>query len=324
MTEHAAGADPLPAGLTVRGPRLDDAEALTVLITACDVAVLGHSDATVTQTAADLAAPGYDRERAGVVVEDAAGALVGWLWTEDDAEAATVFIDAYSRDAAVTRWLIGRAIEYVRGLAVERGRTLVLDSGSYEHDTDLVAALDRAGLDVRRRFYRMRIDLAGASWPVPPRPPGVALRNPDPADEETYRLLHRLVDTSFAAHWNYTTRTYEDWRRLFDASAGQDPAQWWVADVDGEPAAVLVGDDSRAEIGMAWVGSLGVLAAYRGRGLGKLLLRNAFAAAAARGMTAVGLAVDSENETGATALYESVGMRAESVMLAWQRTVQPS
>jgi ribosomal protein S18 acetylase RimI-like enzyme len=122
-----------------------------------------------------------------------------------------------------------------------------------------------------------------------------------------------------AGHWQHAARSYEGWREQFDAASGRDPAQWWVADVDGDPAAVLIGDDSRLDLGMAWVRTLGVLAPFRGRGLGKLLLRQSFAAAAARGLGSVGLSVDTENATGATRLYESVGMRPESVLLAWGR-----
>jgi mycothiol synthase len=169
----------------------------------------------------------------------------------------------------------------------------------------------------------MRIDLDGRDWPAPEPPPGVTLRNPDPAAESTYVEMHALVQSFFAGHYDFTSRDLASWREHFEASAGQDPTQWWVADVDGTPAALLVGDESRAELGMGWVRTLGVVAPFRGRGLGRLLLRTAFAQAAARGRTSVGLGVDSENATGATRLYESVGMWPESVLRAWRGDVTP-
>jgi mycothiol synthase len=144
---------------------------------------------------------------------------------------------------------------------------------------------------------------------------------PDPADERTYRLLHRLVEGAFAAHWDHTARPYPQWRERFDASPGLDPDQWWLADVDGQAGAVLIGDESRADVGRGWVRTLGVVPAARGRGAAKTLLRTAFAHAASRGRTAVGLSVDSENASGATALYESVGMRTQTVLLAWKGEV---
>ena len=53
---------------------------------------------------------------------------------------------------------------------------------------------------------------------------------------------------------------------------------------------------------------LAVSPAYRRHGLGEALLRSAFRALWQGGHTRVGLEVDSENETGATRLYERAGM----------------
>jgi ribosomal protein S18 acetylase RimI-like enzyme len=39
-------------------------------------------------------------------------------------------------------------------------------------------------------------------------------------------------------------------------------------------------------------------------------------------MSAMRLTVDSENTTGATRLYESVGMTSESVICAWERSLR--
>jgi len=63
-----------------------------------------------------------------------------------------------------------------------------------------------------------------------------------------------------------------------------------------------------AELG--WIQILGVRPRWRGRGVGRALLLTAFGAFRTRGLTRAGLGVDAENPTGATRLYESVGMRA--------------
>ena len=54
---------------------------------------------------------------------------------------------------------------------------------------------------------------------------------------------------------------------------------------------------------------LAVRPASRRAGLGLALLESGFAALWRRGHTRVGLEVDSENETGATRLYERAGMK---------------
>ena len=315
--------DDLPAGWSARSPEPDDAVAVTALVLACDLQVIGHSDATVEQTAAELVAPGFDRERGGLLVHDGDGELMGYLWTEDEPETGSVFVDPYALDQGLMDWLMRRGMAYVRELARERGTPIAVKSGSYDRDQGLGAVLERAGFTVQRRFWRMRVDLAGTDWPAPEPPPGVVLRNPDPDREATYAELHELFEASFADHWDHHPRTLAQWREHLVALAGLDPTQWWIADVDRTAAGFLVADDSRAELGMTWVRMLGVRREYRGRGLGRLLLRTSFAQAAARGRVAVGLGVDTENATGATALYESVGMRPESSLLAWRGDVTP-
>jgi mycothiol synthase len=57
------------------------------------------------------------------------------------------------------------------------------------------------------------------------------------------------------------------------------------------------------------VSDLGVLRPWRGRGIAATLLLHLFAEFARRGYRKVGLGVDSQNDTGATALYEKVRMR---------------
>ena len=57
-----------------------------------------------------------------------------------------------------------------------------------------------------------------------------------------------------------------------------------------------------------YVDSLGVLKEWRGRGIGKALLRRGFAELAGRGSPEVRLGVDTQNVHGAVALYEGVGM----------------
>jgi ribosomal protein S18 acetylase RimI-like enzyme len=103
---------------------------------------------------------------------------------------------------------------------------------------------------------------------------------------------------------------------------GVDPAQWWIADLDGEPVGFClgeargIGDDPGG-----YVRSLGVETAARGRGIARHLLQVAFADHARRGWAWSQLTVDSENSTGATALYRSVGMEPVEVIDAYATQV---
>ena len=68
-----------------------------------------------------------------------------------------------------------------------------------------------------------------------------------------------------------------------------------------------------------YVGVLGVLKPFRGRGLAQLLLRRAFVHYRDLGRRATLLSVDASNATGAVALYERVGMTPVLVMEAYER-----
>jgi ribosomal protein S18 acetylase RimI-like enzyme len=71
--------------------------------------------------------------------------------------------------------------------------------------------------------------------------------------------------------------------------------------------------------GAGWIEEVGVRQPWRGRGLGALLLRHAFAHLAEAGLHEARLNVDAENATGATRLYERVGMRVRREWLVYEK-----
>jgi mycothiol synthase len=79
------------------------------------------------------------------------------------------------------------------------------------------------------------------------------------------------------------------------------------AEIDARVVGLVVGSVT-ASPGLGWINDVGVMEPFRGRGIARALLLRVFSELAARGCTDVRLAVDSENATGATRLYESVGM----------------
>src|SRR5436305_15244055 len=69
----------------------------------------------------------------------------------------------------------------------------------------------------------------------------------------------------------------------------------------------ILGEYERV-LGLGWAEAVAVLGPWRVKGLGNALLLHAFAEYYRRGVYKLGLAVDSQNLTGATRLYERVGM----------------
>src|SRR5262249_61438762 len=88
-----------------------------------------------------------------------------------------------------------------------------------------------------------------------------------------------------------------------------DPTRWFLAWAGDEVAGYALNAYERpGDPGYGWVGTLGVRRAWRRRGIGEALLYRSFGALHARGQNHVRLSVDAENTTGATRLYERVGM----------------
>lgn len=67
---------------------------------------------------------------------------------------------------------------------------------------------------------------------------------------------------------------------------------------------------------------LAVRPAWRQRGLGLALLQRVLREFYRRGTRQVGLGVDAHNPTGATRLYESVGMQVESEYIVYEKELR--
>ena len=159
----------------------------------------------------------------------------------------------------------------------------------------------------------MQIDLAGPIGPGPV-PHGIeiaAITTPDDLP-----AIHSVLEEAFADHWGNYPEPLDRWVEEETGGPGYDPTLWLRATEEGRMLGALTGDlwGDRG-----WVGYLGVRAAARGRGIGAALLRESFARFPDRGARHAVLNVDAENTTGATGLYERVGMRVVNRWDLWER-----
>jgi mycothiol synthase len=171
---------------------------------------------------------------------------------------------------------------------------------------ELVAAAKARGYRLWRTAYTMEIDLGEASPDASTLPSEIEVRTYLQDDVDVLRLA---LNEAFAADPFFYEATPSNFREFYLGVRGFDPALWLLAWDGAELAGfVLAFPERLGDTTVGWVGSLGVLPRWRGRGLGESLLRAAFCALHARGLRAVGLGVDAANETGALRLYERVGM----------------
>jgi ribosomal protein S18 acetylase RimI-like enzyme len=75
---------------------------------------------------------------------------------------------------------------------------------------------------------------------------------------------------------------------------------------------------------LAWIFTVGVRREWRRRGIAQALLQACFGALHARGLREVALGVDADSPTGATRVYERVGMRRvpEKTYEVWEKEIR--
>jgi ribosomal protein S18 acetylase RimI-like enzyme len=308
---------------TLRPVRLpEDLEPLWQIAVACDLAVMPESSTTHEEIRGLLEGPTVDPVAGVRVAESEDGRIDGFISTDLDVEGREVLLDAYARPGAapdVLDALIAHGVAYARAevATVEDPAGWVCAGGAFVQDEVYIGALSRAGLRPVRRFHRMHVDLAAAPTGVSPAlPPGSEIVVVG-ADEAAQRVVHEVLEEAFVGHWRHVHRSFEDWIG-FVRNRGYDPSQWWMATVQGTPAGASVGSEILAEIDCSYVSMLGVLPDYRGQGIARSLLLTAFEDARVRGRKAVRLGVDTENGTGAPALYASVGMTPVETIEAYE------
>jgi len=248
--------------------------------------------------------PGFDLEADARLTRDAYVSL----W---DGRGGKAWLDLQgSPTSELLAWVEGRARE--KGLLRALG-------GAWDGNAALKALLEEAGYGRIRHSWRMRIDLADVVE-EPVWPEGVTVRTFQPGDERTFYDVHQ---ESFADHWEHDEPDpYDEWAHWLLQPPAFEPELWFLAEEDGEAAGIEINHERPEVPGLGWVGILGVRRPWRRRGVGRALLLHAFHEFRARGYTEAGLGVDAASVTGATRLYESVGMRVTAHFNFYEKQLQ--
>jgi mycothiol synthase len=203
-----------------------------------------------------------------------------------------------------------RAVEMLGGVSGGRFRHSINAA-----DRGAAAIVTARGLREFRHFWHMRIDVDERSQPGP-EPVGIRFHGIDV--NEDLPAIHAVLVGAFAEDPGHTVAPFDRWVEEEAGGSGFDPSLWLVA----EDGSTIVGVLTASDFGdRGWIDYLGVVTAARSRGIGAALLRRSFATFAGRGIPTVFLNVDAENVTGATALYERVGMRPVKRWDLWERTL---
>lgn len=236
-----------------------------------------------------------------------------WLWEHDGRPVAFAILrsrgETFSVNGFVKPGFDGRGlgtaiVQATETRARERGARK-LDNGVLATDRAAAALLEANGYRDVAHYYVMTIELEEPP-PEPEWPEGL---EPRPFEREHAQAFWAADDEAFQDEADYESQPFDEFVAHRLERPGFDP-ELWTAVWDGDEIVATVIVD-RKRFGAGWIAGLGVRRPWRRRGLGRALLLRSFRQLYERGQRRVSLNVHTENPTGATRLYESVGMRVE-------------
>ena len=230
--------------------------------------------------------------------------FVDWLWD-----------DLFGWMEAEARRVIPKAPEDAR---------IALVAGTSEQDVTEQRELERHGFEHSRTFHRMTTGFEEPAALVA-LPDGIAIRTFKPgADDKALVAAYR---EAFSGHYSHLEQPFDadlaEWRHWMGED-DFDPSLWFLACGGDEILGFCTcypeapGDAARGH-----VDELSVRPAWRRCGIAQALLLRAFGEFQRRGIGGAILVVDTENRTGAPALYERVGMHPGRVNHTYVKELRP-
>lgn len=330
----------LPPGYHVRPVTLDDAGRVADLLNAAAIADTGLGTTEPDEVRSDWQQPQINLDRDTLIVLHKAGseeetvAAFGIIWNHPPHVRLFLAADVHPAHrgrglgAALLDWGEARARASVD--LAPPGARVVLGEFILGTRTDALDLLASRGFQRVRYNLRMEIELAGRPADRP-LPEGVRIRTFVRAQDA--QNFVRASEEGFADHWGFVHTPLDEvlaqWRVFMDTSPNYDPSLWLLAETEAAGSTnpivgVCCGMAQPAEgPDRGWIYNLAVLRAWRRRGIAHALLIRCFQALYDRKLNKIGLGVDADSLTGATRLYEKVGMHMQRRYETWEKELRP-
>ena len=194
----------------------------------------------------------------------------------------------------------------------------IFQTYSNEFKTSFNRLLEAQGYEPARFFIEMSRPLD--EIPTADMPAGIEVR---PVLNEDHRKIWEASDDAFRDHWGYSEPKEEDYKS-YTGSKYFQPHLWQVAwDGDEVVASVLNYIDpdynTKHNRKRGWTEDISTRKAWRKRGIAKALIVRSMHLHKEKGMTEVGLGVDTFNPSGALKLYEDLGYKKEKTFINYRK-----
>jgi mycothiol synthase len=234
---------------------------------------------------------------------------VGWVYVYQAVGVGVGVVHPRAKGRGIGTELIDRSDAALRSRDISKIHQFAIGG-----DSAAAELLESRGYHDARHFFEMAIELKER-----PGTPDVLIEVFS-GEEDEARAFYESLDEAFQDHWEHQNSGFDEWWNRHRARPGYDPALWFFIRDGDEIAATCRNDANRN--GGGYVGAIGVRRPWRGKGYAKALLLYTFGEFWDRGLRRVTLGVDAESPTGATHLYERVGMHVEAENIVFEKVLK--
>lgn len=318
--------------LIMRSPQLNDAAAAADMFRKFELHIENEASSTAEQLEKTWQFPGFSLKDDARLITDEEGRFLGYtaVWNDTKPHASNFIIQKFDPEfmgTEVEKKLMDWAEEKARENITKAPEDAEVFMGMFVNSSESkkLDSLNRRGFSQKRYFWRMGIDL-DAPIAEPQLPEGITI--------ETHAERNNLVDIikcdrdCFKDHWGYMESPLEEeikeWEHWIKTEPYYDPEYWYLACHEGEIVALCLcmnGMTIGEEIG--YLDSVCVRKDYRKKGLASAMLRHSFRELKKAGRSKAYLHVDASSLTGATRLYEGVGMKENKNHVKMEKILRP-
>ncbi len=302
----------LLGGVIVRPATRDDAQAISDINIAYEIAAFGETESTVSDVFEFWDDEQVDLAINTCVIATQNGELIGY--TGVVAQRSRILLDVHTfvhpayQNSVIGAYLLQFAEQRAKAL-YEANPALPHSLHAWSFTSTTRQLLAKHGFVIEHSEYRMEIRFEKAPT-APELLQGITIRPFVPGQEE--RAVYEVIAEAFPDIDGKPYRPYDEWyENVFKKSSSFEPSMLYVALAEGQVVGTtLCRIYPEQQDGYIW--QVAVRRAWRKHGIALQLLRTAFSEYYRRGVRHVELGVNSQNATGAHELYARAGMHKRS------------
>ncbi len=303
----------------MRAATMDDAQAVTDLIVACDIEEFGRPEYALEDLLAMWRRKNFDLENDAWLIFASDGTLAGYMDMYHRGDVVQLnnnsCVHPAHKNRGIEEWMLERAEEWAREHATEE--PIVIRHVVNANAPARVARMERWGYDAVRQAWIMHIDL-DKQPAAPIVPEGIVVRAFERGRDE--RAAWSCIQEAFRDLWQHQDVPYDEWASyVLEHKAWSPELSYLAFDGDEIVGTTITLND---ELG-GWMQQVAVRRPWRNRGIALALLQTVFGELYRRGVPDAGLEVDSANPSGALRVYERAGMRVKDHFTEFRKELAP-